>query len=116
MKKYSPIFELLIVIDCFFNFLSGGRGDVTISARVGHHTSSQRHMKNKLMWEKARIKIDKAFEPIDGKGHCYSAYQAKPQDDYTDNSTYGVRMVLFFVRLACPIIYLVNKRIAKARG
>lgn len=109
-KSYSALYELLILGDCFFNWLAGGRGDVTISARVGYRASQESKYRHK--WKKAEQAIDYAFEPIDGAGHCKQAYKVKPNDDYTDDSEYRAKAVLLFVRVSCPIIRIINSFIA----
>lgn len=84
--------------------ICGGSADISISQRVGYMTS---HVNKDLLdYLEMQIKIDKAFDPIDGKNHCQRAYETDLNEDYIiglDDPKFNNRIKMF-VTVFVPII------------
>jgi len=70
---------VLIALDQLGNAVGGGNPDITISARVGHFAAKTPREEKPIKyryWKGLEKIIDFAFLPVDGKNHCYNAWQA----------------------------------------
>ena len=89
------------------NALAGGQADVSISARIG-----QKRKRNGY-WRFANDLVDFAFFPVDGRDHCYNAWQKDKDESYiaTGNFlTFGILTLLFtgVCLLLIPITWTVG--------
>jgi hypothetical protein len=104
VKKMPYWLNVLIAIDQLGNTIAGGNPDNTISGRVGFFASDLHLSKIKSYWKALEQIIDFTFEPIQGPGHCFRAWQGEP--DETDSEvTYITRIILgIFVAVGCFFI------------
>jgi hypothetical protein len=86
------------------NALSGGRADISISARCGYFGS----VKKDERYTKMQKFIDWTFEPIEEEGHCLRAYLKDPNEDYGWNKLgeVGIFIIKAIVYVFCPILAL----------
>ena len=115
--------SVLLRGDILGNVIVGGNPEVTVSARLGYQ--SYRHHKNKKddgFWWLCESIVDSTFEPIDGTGHCYSAFRwtetvfkiRKGQNLHINHGPdFMLVALLFLVVTSCLIIYPVNLLIAR---
>lgn len=93
--------NVLTSIDCLGNALSGGRWDITISARVGWLAYIRKTKLGKFL----KVVVDFTFYPIDGYGHCYWAYVGMKDRQPTEGRV-SARIALAIITTAgCIIIY-----------
>lgn len=64
------VWAVFIGLDQLGNALTGGHPDVTVSARLGYLSQNTKW----AQWKAMRKMVDWAFEPVDGPGHCLSAW------------------------------------------
>lgn len=126
LRKFSDNYfiNLGYYIDLLGNALTGGNPEVTVSARVGYYskyykiryenyTGKDKYQlkRNKLYvlyWKTCESIIDKTFEPVDGKNHCYNAYLNTKKNLKNINGKVPIqRGSFFFFTLLLPIIALV---------
>lgn len=96
--------NVLLAIDQLGNAIAAGNPDNTISARVGYFASADHPSKIKSYWKTLEWIIDFTFKPIQGLGHCHSAWLAEA-DETDTQGTYIARIVLgVFVAAGCIVI------------
>jgi len=97
--------KILIGVDKFFNWISGGNPTNTISARTGYF--SLRTTDNPF-WKLMEAIINFAFWTIDGRDHCYQAYSkesvSNTPNDFQKGSKIMMALMAVFVILGCSII------------
>jgi hypothetical protein len=107
VEKMPYWLNVLIAIDQLGNAIAGGNPDNTISGRVGFFASDLHISKIKGYWKGLERIIDFTFEPIQGPGHCFRAWQGEPDETDTE-VTYSTRIVLgIFVAVGCFFISVV---------
>jgi len=85
--KNYPV-AVMVAIDQLGNALTGGNPDSTVSARVGYFSVNA--TKRQAFWKSLEAIIDYAFEPVDGLRHCYQAWQADKDEQFTaEANSYG---------------------------
>ena len=104
VQKMPYWLNVLIAIDQLGNALAGGNPDNTISARVGFFASRFHKSKIKAYWKGLERIIDFTFEPLQGPGHCFHAWESE-QDETDSEVTYVTRILLgVFVAVGCFFI------------
>lgn len=103
--------QVLLTLDQLGNVLCGGFADQTISGRVGYMSRQTAHREK---WDPLRAKIDKAFEPIDGKGHCYMSYESDRQ--VAKHTTSGYYRVVLLVNIFTPLLGFIIKHVVAPKG
>ena len=104
VQKMPYWLNVLIAIDQLGNAVAGGNPDNTISARVGFFASDLHKSKIKLYWKGLERIIDFTFEPLQGPGHCFHAWEGE-QDETDSEVTYITRILLgIFVAVGCFFI------------
>ena len=107
VEKMSYWLNVLVAIDQLGNAIANGNPDNTISGRVGFFASDLHESKLKSYWKTLERIIDFTFEPLQGPGHCYRAWQGELDETDTE-VTYITRIILgIFVAVGCFIISLV---------
>ena len=107
IEKMPYWLNVLIAIDQLGNAIAGGNPDNTISGRVGFFASDLHESKIKKYWKALERIIDFTFEPLQGPGHCFNAWQGE-QDEVDTEVTYITRVILgVFVTAGCFVINLV---------
>ena len=96
---------ILIAIDQLGNAIAGGHPDATISARVGFFSVKARRAR--LYWKVLESVIDFAFFPIDGKKHCYKAWQSDRDQRFQHGSDLARVFLSIIILVACPLIAIV---------
>jgi hypothetical protein len=96
--------NVLVAIDQLGNAIADGNPDNTISARVGYFASNAHKSEIKVYWKTLEKIIDFGFKPIQGPGHCYSAWLAEA-DEIDSPGSYPIRIILgLFVAAGCLMI------------
>ena len=97
---YMAYFKnVLDSIDQLGNTLCGGNPDNTISARVGYFSEVNRNA-TKYFWQGLAKIINFTFWPVDGPDHCRKAFEADPEEAFSDNNSDFFRALLSVVILA----------------
>lgn len=102
-------------VDILMNALTGGNGNITISARVGYYKDDARlhGRKSVKFWRFAERIIDYTFYPMDGPYHCEQAYiwskeyviQNKDLDvQYMHGPTWSLVLLMFIIIFACVLL------------
>ncbi len=103
-------YAVLIAIDQFGNAVGGGNPDSTISARVGYfseNTSRKKRPSKYAYWKTLEWIIDRAFYPLDGKGHCSKAEKADLHGRYERGNDITQFLLSVIVLIVCPFIAIV---------
>jgi len=106
--------KILIGVDKFFNWLSGGNIDNTISARVGYFAATTYP---NPFWQLMESVINFAFWPIDGPDHCLQAMKKEKEQDDTNDFKQGPKFTMavlaWFTIIGCsiiaPVIWVLGK-------
>ena len=101
---------VLIAFDQFGNAVGGGNPDSTISARVGHFADDEfrpTSRSKRAYWKTLEWIIDLAFEPIDGKKHCYKAAKADIHGRYVRGNDVTQFILSMIILIVCPLIAIV---------
>lgn len=105
----NPLIKFLVGIDRFGNWLSGGRFEHTISARIGRYSNDNKEYFP--LWELLEAIVNLAFFPVDGPHHCQQAYEKEKKDDNQDDFKKGSKPMQFLlaviVMVACVPISIV---------
>jgi len=100
--------DLLLNIDRVGNALCAGHYTLTISGRVGYFAST----KGSSYWNMLQRIIDKTFLPLEGKEHCWKAYQWERSTKYRRGNDVALALLSVVVFIAClilqPIIRLIS--------
>jgi hypothetical protein len=101
--------NVLVAIDQLGNAIAGGNPDLTISARVGYHISTDKG----AYWISLQKVIDFTFYPLDGPGHCLQSYRADIED-YKDESGSDVARAMLggIIVIACAGLCVLTRIIA----
>jgi hypothetical protein len=102
--KSWPV-AVLVAIDQLGNAIARGNPDATISARVGYFSENAKRVKK--YWKILESIIDFAFFPIDGRRHCYQAWQNDKDERFQRGSDLGRVILSAFIIIFCPIIAIV---------
>ncbi len=99
--------RVLQAISQLGNALAGGNADVSISARIG-----QKRKRNGY-WRFANGLVDFTFLPVDGRDHCYNAWQKDRDEKYIAAGnlfTFSILTILFFgvCLLLIPITWILG--------
>lgn len=86
---------LLNAVSQLGNAVCGGGNDISISARIGYH---QLHSKS-FFYKVCGWIVDNTFYPLDGKGHCVTAYVNDPHEDYQISKGFKVMEYITLVLL-----------------
>ena len=99
MDHYDKNFliKFLVGIDRFGNWLSGGKFQHTISARIGRYSNDNKEYLP--MWELLEAIVNLAFFPVDGPNHCQQAYEKDKRDDDQDEFKKGSKPMQFLLAL-----------------
>lgn len=104
----SYLKNILIGIDQLGNTFAGGNPDNTISARVGYNYYHNSKIHFKQYWNSLRFIIDTTFYPLDGKGHCHSAYHNDDEIYYDDGTkNWAVAILSIIILITCIPISIV---------
>ena len=94
--------NVLISIDQLGNTLCGGNPDNTISARVGYFSEVNVNA-TKYFWRGLAKIINFTFWPIDGPDHCKQAFEADPEEAFSDDNGDIFKALISIVILASCI-------------
>jgi hypothetical protein len=98
-----PYFKnVLVAVDQLGNALCGGNPDNTISARVGYFSEVNRTV-SKYFWQGLAKIINFTFWPVDGPDHCKQAFEADPEEAFSDNNSDFFRVLISIIIIASCI-------------
>ena len=102
--KNYPV-AVMVAIDQLGNALTGGNPDSTVSARVGYFSVNA--IKRQALWKSLEAIIDYAFYPVDGRRHCYQAWQADKDEHFKRGSDFARVLLSIIIVVACLVIAIV---------
>ena len=105
LKQY--LFNLLAALSQFGNALSGGNRDVSISARTGY-MALKSPIRYRWFWLSLEKIINWAFAPIDGRAHCYWAFQEEFDESIRQGPIASMLLIALFAVCLTPLIALVT--------
>ncbi len=101
----SRLRNVLVSLDQLGNAIAGGNPDSTISARTGYNA---RHRET-FFWRRLQSIVDWAFFVLDGKGHCWQAFQGDPQEMFFEAKWYDKVLIAVMSLPACLIVGIVTR-------
>lgn len=100
--------NILVGVDQTGNAVAGGNPDVTISGRIGYY-SHHAHSSVRWFWIILEFIVDATFYPLDGKGHCHTAYHLDEDENYNPKQNPIMLFILSLITVgSCLILFWIN--------
>lgn len=104
----SWIGGVLVAIDQLGNAIAGGNPDATISARTGYFARVA-ETPWRAYWRAMESVINFTFLPIDGPGHCYSAYLSDRDEMNEEGSDLMRGLLGIIIILTCIPLSMITR-------